>query len=194
MLNCTKFGAKVINEPDQDKCGWLSNFSLAISKLAVAEGWTIFNYGWSTGTPHVGASGPSCWTQPETKAFLSYAAASNGKVGIALHEYSLTLNITNQWPWLLGRCVPSNLCRGRSTSSQLQPSITGITFCWTPWPRRDSQKGQSQYRSPNGAGQSATLSSHRPRALVTLILSCTEWESTCVLTRDIHQGCVSACS
>lgn len=95
---------EVINEPDQTKCAWLSNFSLAISKLAVGEGWRIFNYGWSTGTPWVGASGgPSCWEDPATLAFLRYAATQSGSVGIALHEYSNSLDITNEWPWLLGR-------------------------------------------------------------------------------------------
>eukprot|EP00038_Savillea_parva_P024767 m.3267 g.3267 ORF g.3267 m.3267 type:complete len:103 (-) comp659_c0_seq1:132-440(-) len=74
-------------------------------KLAVAEGWTIYNFAWSTGNPYVGATKPSCWAQPETEAFLRYAAASNGKVGVSLHEYANSLDITNEWPWRTSHIV-----------------------------------------------------------------------------------------
>ena len=95
---------EVINEPDQTKCAWLANFSLSISQLAVQEGWSIFNFGWSTGTPYVGAGGgPSCWKDPATVAFLRWASQQNGRVGVALHEYANTLQIDNEWPYLLGR-------------------------------------------------------------------------------------------
>ncbi len=104
--NKDQIWVEVINEPDQAKCAWLSNFSTAISKLALADGFRIFNIGWSTGTPWVGVGdGPNCYEDPATLAFLEYAvsAEAGGKVGVALHEYSLSLDITNEWPWLLGR-------------------------------------------------------------------------------------------
>lgn len=100
---------EVINEPDQTKCAWLANFSVSISKLAVAEGWRIFNIGWSTGTPFVNAGGgPNCYEDPATLALLQYAADTNkaagsDTVGIAVHEYANSMNITNEWPYLLGR-------------------------------------------------------------------------------------------
>jgi hypothetical protein len=95
---------EVVNEPDMNQCAWMANFSIAVSKLAVSDGWRLFNFGWSTGNPHVGAGGgPDCYEDPATLDFLRYASEQGGKVGVALHEYSNSMNITNEWPYLLGR-------------------------------------------------------------------------------------------
>eukprot|EP00039_Didymoeca_costata_P000697 m.46856 g.46856 ORF g.46856 m.46856 type:complete len:313 (+) comp10419_c0_seq1:74-1012(+) len=147
---------EVINEPDQTKCAWLANFSLAISKLAVAEGYRIYNFGWSTGTPFVGASNPNCWNQTETKAFLQYAATQGGKVGVALHEYSNSMNITNEWPWLLGRnhFLFDTLTSMGINLMDIPVSITewGWTACHTKLPPSDGisdidtvMRGMGQY-------------------------------------------------
>lgn len=97
---------ELINEPDQSKCDWLGNFSVAAGNIAMSNGYKFAAFSWATGNPPVEAANPGqgCWQTPGALAYLRLVAANQDKLAVALHEYSLTVdNILAQYPYLLGR-------------------------------------------------------------------------------------------
>lgn len=90
----------------------LARFSLAVAKLAVAEGYKYAALSFEVGVPEVGgwpdykpgANLPNDWEAPAMLEFLRYAGAHRDQVAIALHEYSLTTDgAAVGYPYLIGR-------------------------------------------------------------------------------------------
>eukprot|EP00054_Salpingoeca_dolichothecata_P018815 m.116178 g.116178 ORF g.116178 m.116178 type:complete len:319 (-) comp23024_c1_seq1:37-993(-) len=99
----TNVWLEVINEPDQTKCDWLGQFGVTVANLSMAQGYKVSMFGFATGNPPVGSSAPNCWEAPGMLDYLRIAGQHPDVLGVALHEYALTLNITSEYPWLVGR-------------------------------------------------------------------------------------------
>lgn len=98
-LDPSKVWMETINEPDKNRSEWLAEFSLAIAKLAVADGRKVAMFAWSSGEPEI-----EHWEDEKMLEFLAYAADHKDLVAVSLHEYSYeTDTIGRLYPWLLGR-------------------------------------------------------------------------------------------
>lgn len=98
-LDPTKVWMETINEPDKNRSEWLAEFSLALAKLAVADGRKVAMFAWSSGEPEI-----EHWEGEKMLEFLAYAAEHPKLVAVSLHEYSYeTGTIGRLYPWLLGR-------------------------------------------------------------------------------------------
>lgn len=71
-----------INEVDKNRSEWLGEFSSEIAALAMADGYKVLLFGWSSGEPD-----PHHWEGPHMLDFLRLCALHPDKVGIAVHEY-----------------------------------------------------------------------------------------------------------
>ena len=90
---------ELINEPNKEYSSWLGYLGKAIGERAVRDGYRVLLFGWSTGEPEY-----EHWETEGMLAFLRYCAEHPNQVGLSLHEYSLTTaNLTNEYPYLLGR-------------------------------------------------------------------------------------------
>lgn len=90
---------ETINEVDKNRAEWLAEFALETANLTMGDGYKWLAFGWATGEPE-----PVHWQGPKMRQFLDLVAANPDKLGIALHEYSLsTTNIMNGDGWLIGR-------------------------------------------------------------------------------------------
>jgi len=63
---------------------WIGEFCYETAVLALNEGWKWIGPGYSTGTPDEGS-----WDTPGMQKFLRIASENRGRIGVALHEYSL---------------------------------------------------------------------------------------------------------
>lgn len=90
---------ETINEPDKTKAEWLAEFAIETAHLTMRDGYKWLAFGWSTGEPEA-----HHWQGQKMREFLALVAQNPTKLGIALHEYSLsTHNIKNGDGYLIGR-------------------------------------------------------------------------------------------
>jgi hypothetical protein len=73
---------EVINEVDKNRSEWLALFAQHIASVALAAGYKILMFGWSSGEPEI-----DHWRGPEMIRFLRMCEAHPERLGIALHEY-----------------------------------------------------------------------------------------------------------
>ena len=92
---------ETINEVDKNRAEWLAEFAIETAQLTMADGYKWLAFGWATGEPE-----PYHWQGAKMRQFLQLVAQNPTKLGIALHEYSLsTSNIMNGDGWLIGRYI-----------------------------------------------------------------------------------------
>lgn len=116
---------EVINEPDQDRDDWVGEFGYEISLLAIADGYKVALFGWSTGTPTYDS-----WFEPGMVKFLKLAAQHPDRIAVALHEYSLDVNdIMNGYPYLIGRFI--FLHEACDEQRIARPTVFITEFGWT---------------------------------------------------------------
>lgn len=88
-----------INEVDKSKADWLGNFGAEIGQMAMADGYKLFLFGWSSGEPE-----PIHWHTNGMTRYLKLCAQHPDKLGVSLHEYSYVLdNIWRGDGHLIGR-------------------------------------------------------------------------------------------
>lgn len=114
---------EVINEPDKNRAEWLAEFGLECYRLAKGAGYKLAMFGWSTGEPE-----ESHWNGKKMQEFLKACAADRDNLAVALHEYSLSLDLWSQSPWLVGRYkFLLNSCREAGIGA---PRILVTEFGW----------------------------------------------------------------
>ena len=91
--------SEIINEPakEVEMADWIGRFCFTAGMLALEQGYKFIGPGYSTGTPEVGA-----WDTDGMLMYLELCAKYPDKVGIALHEYSLSNSDIFHWG-LVGR-------------------------------------------------------------------------------------------
>lgn len=97
-----------INEPDHwNHADWLGWFSCELSVLMVRDGFKHLAFGWASGTPEY-----AHWETPGVLEYLQMCAEYPDQLGIALHEYSYSIeDIKRYYPYLLGRFfMPFEVC------------------------------------------------------------------------------------
>lgn len=78
---------------------WIGEFCYYTAQFALKAGWKWIGPGYASGTPEEGS-----WEQPWMIKFLKLCADYPEQLGVALHEYSYTIdNIHNMEPFLIGR-------------------------------------------------------------------------------------------
>jgi len=97
---------ELINEPAKEQADWLGQFGVECAQKALAQGYKIAMFAWSTGTPFVGAAGDpyNSWETPGMLAYLKLCAENPDRIAVSLHEYSLDNDhLMTGFPYLLGR-------------------------------------------------------------------------------------------
>ncbi len=94
----TRVWLETVNEVDKQRSEWLAEFAYETAQLALASGYRWAAFGWSSGEPE-----PEHWVGPKMLEFLELAAQYPDQIAIALHEYSYSPDITNIYPYLVGR-------------------------------------------------------------------------------------------
>jgi hypothetical protein len=90
---------EVMNEPDKARADWLGRCAHRLAELALRDGYRLAAFGWSSGEPE-----PEHWRTAGMELFLRLAAQHPGRLAVALHEYSYSVDeIANQYPALVGR-------------------------------------------------------------------------------------------
>ena len=89
---------EVVNEVDKNRSEWLAQFMIEMCELALPMGFRIAAFGWSGGEPE-----PEHWRGPWMQEFLRYAASRRERIAIAVHEYSFSSDLFNDYPYLIGR-------------------------------------------------------------------------------------------
>ena len=90
---------EVMNEPGRHRADWLGRFALRTAQLALRDGYRFAAFGWTAGQPE-----PEDWETPEMLEFLYLASQHPAQIGIALHEYSFSVeDIAHLYPDLVGR-------------------------------------------------------------------------------------------
>ncbi|MCI0396912.1 MAG: cellulase family glycosylhydrolase [Chloroflexi bacterium] len=79
----TRVWLEPINEVDKGRSDWLGNFAWEIAQLALADGYKVALFGWSSGEPE-----PADWETPGMLRYLQLCAEQPDRVAISLHEYS----------------------------------------------------------------------------------------------------------
>lgn len=89
-----------VNEVDHENyADWLGHFSVEISQLMLNDGFKHLAFGWAGGTPEA-----AHWEEPGILEYLSLCEDNPTNLGVALHEYSYSINdIKRMYPYLLGR-------------------------------------------------------------------------------------------
>lgn len=78
---------------------WMGEFAYEVTLLALADGYRIALFGWSSGEPE-----PDHWRTPGMVKFLTLASHNTELVAVSLHEYSYEVNdIFSLYPYRLGR-------------------------------------------------------------------------------------------
>lgn len=128
----------------------LGRFSLESAKLAVAQGYRYAAFGFSTGVPE-----KIDWEDPAMLDFLRYAGEHPDQIGVALHEYSLTIRtstmpfpIAEGYPYLVGRfqdlfdvCDKHGIPRptilitewGWEYKNVPEPAVAMLDINWASW-------------------------------------------------------------
>lgn len=88
---------EVINEPDKNRAEWLAEFMTEMFYIMSPRGYKLLAFGWSAGEPET-----NHWQGPKMLDFLRLASSTD-RLGIALHEYSLSPDGKNAYPYLIGR-------------------------------------------------------------------------------------------
>lgn len=89
------------NEPGKDiqhEKEWTAAFNLRCGEIAVARGWRFAAYGWSMGAPEA-----DFWELPATVAYLRLCSDHPDLLAVSLHEYSGDDDITDNYPYFIGR-------------------------------------------------------------------------------------------
>jgi len=88
-----------VNEVDKDRSEWLAEFHSILADLAIPDGYRILAFGWAAGEPEYGH-----WEGEQMLRFLAKCAVYRDYLGIALHEYSYSIEDIKRWfPYLIGR-------------------------------------------------------------------------------------------
>lgn len=118
-----------VNEPDRNKSQWIAVASEYIGFEMMSRGYKWLAGGWSAGTPE-----PEDW--PEWEGYFRLCAAYPSQLGLALHEYTLSLDYQAglnpmQWnsPHLIGRFqYVHQICDSLGIA---RPPIWITEFGWT---------------------------------------------------------------
>lgn len=86
------------NEVDKQHANWLGLWAHEVAQLANADGWRVAAFGWSPGEPEY-----EHWLEPGMRAYLLYCSQHPEMAAVAVHEYSLTLNLQDNFPYHIGR-------------------------------------------------------------------------------------------
>lgn len=112
------------NEVDKNRSNWLGYWALAVATLANADGFKIAAFGFSSGEPEY-----DDWDEPGMIAYLQYCNLHPEIAGVALHEYSYTLNLQDGWGYKIGRFLfLSDACDRLGIAT---PKIFVTEFGWT---------------------------------------------------------------
>lgn len=104
---------------------WLGLFAIAISGLALADGYNIALFGFASGEPEY-----EHWTSQGMLQFLQVAAANPDRIAIALHEYSYDVqNIFDGHPYKIGRF--NTLHQACDDNGLARPTILITEWGWT---------------------------------------------------------------
>jgi len=99
-LNKSLVYLELINETNKDSdadVNWTGEFCTALATRLVNEGYKFCGPGWASGTPE-----PYHWEMPGWVSYLRLCEQYPDKVAVAIHEYSLSNNMTVDG-WLIGR-------------------------------------------------------------------------------------------
>jgi hypothetical protein len=124
---------EVINEVDKNKADWLGRFGIAIADLAIAQGYKIALFGFSSGEPNA-----EHWQEPGMINFLDYAGHHPDRIAVSLHEYTLDREKTMQEAdhWWIGRY--RQLYKAVDQHNIQRPTILiteyGWEYQWNPAP------------------------------------------------------------
>jgi len=86
------------NEINKHELAYCAQVSRLIAQKHVADGTRAAFLALNSGEPE-----KEQWEQPEVLAFLRYASQHPRQIALALHEYSFSKNIKDQFPHLIGR-------------------------------------------------------------------------------------------
>lgn len=112
------------NEVDKDRASWLGAWAEAVARLANPDGWKIAAFGWSSGEPE-----PEHWQEAGMLGYLRYCENHPDQAAVALHEYSYTMNLSEGYPWRVGRYSRLlDVCHHNAITA---PRIFITEFGWT---------------------------------------------------------------
>jgi hypothetical protein len=88
-----------INEVDKNRADWLGRFAVHYANLALADGYKVTMFGWSSGEPEM-----ADWETEGMLTYLRICAARPEQAAVALHEYDFGLDgFDVVYPFHLGR-------------------------------------------------------------------------------------------
>lgn len=101
-----------VNELDKTRSNWIGAFCMAISDLALHDGYRVALPAWSGGEPE-----KSDWETDGMLSYLEYCQEHPDTAAIALHEYSWVLDdilrgggsLVGRFEWLLDICNQNNI-------------------------------------------------------------------------------------
>jgi hypothetical protein len=112
------------NEVDKNRASWLGYWALGVAKRANAVGISIAAFGWSSGEPEY-----DHWLEPGMVEYLKYCAEYPNKAGLAIHEYSYTMDLNDGIGYLIGRFTYIlDVCNSLGIQA---PKILITEFGWT---------------------------------------------------------------
>jgi len=87
------------NEQNKQKADWLGYYYVELASYALANGYRMSAFAWSTGEPE-----PAHWQAPGVLAYLHLCSENPSRLAVSVHEYSLSADdIMAGYPWLVGR-------------------------------------------------------------------------------------------
>lgn len=114
---------EIINEVDKNRAEWLAEFGLKCGQMALNDGVRLGMFGWSTGEPE-----PEHWQGPKMLECLQFYGEHPEQLAIAVHEYSLHEELTNDFPYLVGRYQTLySICDSRGIP---RPTVLITEFGW----------------------------------------------------------------
>lgn len=88
-----------INEVDKNRADWLGRFAVHYVNLALADGYKVTMFGWSSGEPEM-----EHWETEGMLTYLRVCAARPEQAAVSLHEYDFGLDgFDAVYPFHLGR-------------------------------------------------------------------------------------------
>ena len=117
---------ELINEPDKNKADWLGEVAFLLGQKALAAGYKLLCFGWSSGEPE-----PADWLTNGMRKYLSLCSSNPDKLGISVHEYQfdVTKTLMDNYPWQIGRY--QNIHRACDTFGFNYPTIFLTEFGWS---------------------------------------------------------------
>jgi len=126
-----------INEVDKSRSDWLGEFAWHIAQMANADGYKVLLFGWSAGEPE-----QSDWQLPSMLKYLRLCAERPDRAGVALHEYSYSVD--DIWRWrgdLIGRFARLfGVCDANGIA---HPTTVMTEWGWTLWDVPEPDKAMS---------------------------------------------------